>query len=197
MPWRRLGSVGNPQISSKDRLRTFDWLPGGPVPRLARSTAVHLRPFNRTTPDATMTLPSTSSPISAHAAAELLAIVVAANGSIDASELAELERLGAFERLRLPRAKFMRLADAALNDIGLVLSRRRWLGSRERARMLALQLQVRDRAEQLTIARLAAAVITADGRVTPDERQVYGALLSAWGLSHGMVTHAIMTERLH
>ena len=143
------------------------------------------------------TTPSTAAPITAHAAAELLAIVVAANGSIDARELAELERLRAFERLRLPRARFLRLADAALEDIGLPLARRRWLGSRERARMLQLQLQVRDRAEQLTVARLAAAVITADGRVTPDERQVYGALLAAWGLSHNMVAHAIMTERMH
>jgi tellurite resistance protein len=144
-----------------------------------------------------MALSSPSSPIATQAAAELLAIVVAANGSIDACELAELERLRAFERLRLTRARFLRMADAALEDIGLTLSRRRWLGARERSRILALQLQVRDRAEQLTVARLAAAVITADGRVTPDERQVYGALLAAWGLSHGMVAHAIMADKVH
>jgi hypothetical protein len=47
------------------------------------------------------------------------------------------------------------------------------------------------------VCRLSAAVITADGRVTPDERLVCASLLSQWGVSDTLVTHVIMRDRGH
>jgi hypothetical protein len=63
--------------------------------------------------------------------------------------------------------------------------------------MLALQQAVVDPELRLLVCRLAAAVITADGRVTDDERQIYAWLLGQWGVTQTMVTHAIMRDRWH
>lgn len=48
------------------------------------------------------------------------------------------------------------------------------------SRLLALQEAVVDPGLRLLVYRLSAAVITADGRVTTDERLVYKSLLSQW-----------------
>jgi hypothetical protein len=54
---------------------------------------------------------------------------------------------------------------------------------------------VADPAQRLLLCRLAAAVITADGCVTKDERTVYARMLSHWGISDAMVTQAILCDR--
>lgn len=129
--------------------------------------------------------------------AMLLAIVVSANGRIDAREVAELERLQAFDRLRVRRDRFLDAAESALEEIGVPLSRTQWLRLSDRSLMMALQLAVVDPGQRLLVCRLSAAVITADGRVTGDERQVYSSLLGHWGVTQTMVAHAIMRDHLH
>jgi hypothetical protein len=129
--------------------------------------------------------------------AKLLAIVVSANGRIDTRELAELDRLQAFDRLRVPRARFLDAAESALDEIGVPLSRTQWLRFSDRSLMMALQRAVPEPGHRLLVCRLSAAVITADGRVTGDERQVYASLLGHWGVTQTMVAHAIMRDHLH
>jgi uncharacterized tellurite resistance protein B-like protein len=141
-------------------------------------------------------MPSTV-PAAVDAAASLLSIVVSANGRIDPREVAELDRLHAYERLGTRREKLLALADAALEEIGLPLSQSQMLRLSDRSRLLALQLAVADPALRLLVCRLSAAVITADGRVTGDERCVYASLLSQWGVTHTMVAHAIMRDSRH
>lgn len=129
--------------------------------------------------------------------AMLLAIVVSANGRIDAREVVELERLRAFERLGVRRDRFLHAAEAALQEIGLPLSQTQWLRFGDRSRMVDLQQAVSHPGERLLVCRLSAAVITADGKVTGDERQVYASLLSQWGVTQTMVAHTIMRDHLH
>lgn len=129
--------------------------------------------------------------------AMLLAIVVAANGRIDGRELAELERLHAFERLGVGRDRFLSAAKAALQDVGVPLSQSRFLRPSDWSLMVALQAAVHDPRRRLLVCRLSAAVITADGRITSDERQVYAALLGHWGVTQPMVAQAIRRDHLH
>jgi hypothetical protein len=143
-----------------------------------------------------ITLPSTAIRPS-DAAATLLAIVVSANGRVDPREVAELDRLRAYERLGVQRQDFLELAEAAVEEIGRPLSRTHWLRSSDQSRMLALQQAVEDRELRLLVCRLSAAAITADGCVTGDERQVYASLLGQWALTQSMVAHAIMRDQCH
>lgn len=127
----------------------------------------------------------------------LLAIVVAANGRVDAREVAALDRLNAYERLGVQRDWFLGITHAALEEIGTRLSQTRWLRWDDRWRVCALQQAVVDPGRRLLVCRLSAAVITADGRVTDEERQVYSLLQDGWGVTQAMVTKAIMRDPLH
>jgi uncharacterized tellurite resistance protein B-like protein len=131
------------------------------------------------------------------AAASLLAIVLSANGRIDARELAELDRLRAYERVGIAREDFLALADSALQSIGLPLSRTQGLRRDDRTHLLALQLAVTEPALRLLVCRLASAVIKADGQVTADEQLVYTLLLAQWGVTDTMVAHASMRDFAH
>ena len=145
----------------------------------------------------TTTTPTTSTAAARDAATSLLAIVVSANGRVDPREVAELDRLGAFERLGIRREDFLARAEAALEEIGRPLSQSQWLRASDCSRILALQQAISDRALRLLVCRLCAAVITADGRVTGGERQVYEFLLGQWALTPTMVAHATMRDQWH
>jgi len=118
--------------------------------------------------------------------AMLLAIVVSANGRIDAREVAELERLQAFDRLGVRRDRFLDVAESALEEFGAPLSQTQGMRLSDRSLMIALQLAVGGPEHRLLVCRLSAAVITADGRVTGDERQVYASLLGHLGVTQTM-----------
>lgn len=57
------------------------------------------------------------------ATASLVAIVVSASGRIEAREVAKRDRLHADGRLGIERENFMALAEPALEEVGLALSR--------------------------------------------------------------------------
>jgi hypothetical protein len=141
-------------------------------------------------------LPATATRAS-DAAAALLAIVVSAKGRVGSREIAELDRLHAYERLGVQRQDFLELAEAAVEEIGRPLSRTHCLRSGDLSRMLALQRAVADRELRLLVCRLSAAVITANGCVTGEERQVYASLLGQWSLTHSMVANAIRHDQYH
>lgn len=124
--------------------------------------------------------------------ARLLALLVSADGVFDDSALRRLDELHAFDQLGVRRARFVRLVRDALqagphaDDFGLRPG--------ESARLEQLMAGVTDPAEQLQLCRLAAAVITADGRITGDERTVYRHMLARWGIDDRMVAQAILRD---
>lgn len=58
----------------------------------------------------------------------------------------------------------------------------------------ALLDRVDDMTRRVLVCRLAAAVITADGCVSVDERMVYCHVLGRWHVSQSMVTQAILHD---
>lgn len=128
------------------------------------------------------------------AAASVLALVVAANGRIDSREMQTLDDLQAFERLGVRRERFVELARACVDDVGSTPCESAWLGSPALAYIDALLDRVDDAAHRVLVCRLAAAAITADGRVSTDERMVYNHMLGRWRVSQDMVTQAILHD---
>jgi tellurite resistance protein len=128
------------------------------------------------------------------ASARLLAMVVAANGRVDARELRALDRLDAFARIGISREQFVTLARRRVDDFGAGLSQRGWLRITDQIRIDRLAESIDDPRQRITLARMAAAVITADGAVSPDERKVYEYVLGRWHLSSSMVTQAILRD---
>lgn len=129
------------------------------------------------------------------AAASVLALMVAANGRIDAREMRALDGLDAFTRIGIRRARFVDLAQGCLDDIGSSLCECSWLRTPALSYIDALIDRVEDPRERLLLCRLAAAVITADGVVSVDERMVYSHVLARWHISQHMVTQAILHDK--
>ena len=128
------------------------------------------------------------------AAASVLALMVAANGRIDPREMQRLDELQAFERLGIRRERFLDLARGCLDDVGSTLCECSWLRSPALAYIDALLDRVDDPAHRMLVCRLAAAVITADGCISVDERMVYDHVLGRWRVSRSMVTQAILHD---
>jgi tellurite resistance protein len=129
-------------------------------------------------------------PHDAEPLARLLALVVASNGRVDPRELSMLDQLDAFARLGVSRTRVVGLAQDCVREDGVAppAAGGPWsLGE--------LLDAVSDPAQQLLVCRLAAAVVTADGCVTLDERVVYTRMLARWGISEAMVTRAILSDR--
>lgn len=131
------------------------------------------------------------------APARVLALMVAANGRFDPKELETLEGLHAFERLSVPRERFERLVEDCLKSVGHALGECSWLRAPDQDYINRLLDAVVDPKQRLLLCRLAAAVITADGRVTNDERLVYEHALTHWHVSAAMVAQAIREDALH
>lgn len=136
-------------------------------------------------------------PAPGEARAHALAMIVAANGRIDARELGALDELQAFQRIGVSRERFVAIARACLADVGMHLQDRSWLCADHLFYIDALLDAVQDADDRLLVCRLAAAVITADGRVTHDERLVYDHALARWRISQSDVTQAIRNDRRH
>lgn len=123
----------------------------------------------------------------ADAAARVLAAMVAANGRVDRRELQALDTLDAFGQLGLDRERFVALAEEG------VASRAEapWAAMEPPLSLLAA---VTDRAQRLRLCRLAAAVITADGEVSPAERMAYERVLAHWCITPQMVRSEIRRQ---
>ncbi len=130
----------------------------------------------------------------AEALASVLAVMVAANGRVDERELRTLDGLDAFRRIGVTRERFVDLAHTCLKDIGASLGETPWLRASELLYLDGLLNKVREPSQRLLVCRLAAAVITADGRVTTDERMVYAYALAYLCISHKMVSQAILND---
>ena len=136
-------------------------------------------------------------PSDRHSAARVLALIIGANGSVKDCELKTHETLNAFERLDLGRRQFLRLAKESLDDVGQSLSARGHLQPVDVLCFNELLDQVRDRRQRLLVCRLAAAVVTADGRVCPAERSAYEHMLARWHVSTSQVSQAVLDDAAH
>ncbi|MBX3608210.1 MAG: TerB family tellurite resistance protein [Piscinibacter sp.] len=128
------------------------------------------------------------------AAARVLAVMVAANGHIDPRELQVLDDLEAYARLGVGRERFAVLVRECLDEVGIGLAECSWLRAGDQAYVDALLEAVPDPRQRLLLCRLAAAVVTADGHVSSDERLVYDHALAYWHISRSMVTEAILQD---
>lgn len=129
------------------------------------------------------------------APARVLALMVAANGRVDDWELRMLDELGAWERVGVEPERFRSLAQEGVQAFSGRLRDRVLLSHADRRFVDRLLAQVTDARERLTVCRLAAAVITADGRVTADERLLFDHVLDTWNINHRMIADAILAER--
>lgn len=131
---------------------------------------------------------------SAEPSAQLLALLVSADGCFDDSALRRLDELRAFDQLGVRRAHFVRLVRDSLRHDPSPHADDLWLRSSEWAHVEQLMAGITDPAERLQLCRLAAAVIPADGRITGDERTVYRHMLARWGIDDRMVAQAILHD---
>ncbi|MDH4289488.1 MAG: TerB family tellurite resistance protein [Aquincola sp.] len=132
--------------------------------------------------------------ICSDAGARLLAMVVSADGRVDARELQALDLLDAFSRIGISRHRFATLARRRIEDFGAGLSQRGWLRITEQVQIDRLAGSIDDPQQRILLARMAAAVITADGAVSRVERRVYEHLLDCWQLGSTAVTQAILHD---
>ncbi|MBL8328982.1 MAG: TerB family tellurite resistance protein [Rubrivivax sp.] len=132
--------------------------------------------------------PLTDSP---EALARALALFVISDATIHPAEIDTLEDLDAFRRIGLSKPRFMELAREMQQRMEADRRSAPDLGSVE-----AVMAAVRSPELRLLVARLAAAVVTADGRVEGLERMVYDHMLLRWGLSQSRVAQAIREDRM-
>ncbi|PZP93881.1 MAG: hypothetical protein DI587_27090 [Variovorax paradoxus] len=113
-------------------------------------------------------------------AGRALAVLVTANGRLDARALAALDRLQAFERLALDRQRFVEVAHACAHDLGAQLCECSWLRDHDMACIDAWLDPQLDPQTRLLICRMAFAAIASDGCVSDDERLVFEHVLARW-----------------
>ena len=131
----------------------------------------------------------------AESAACVLAAVVAAKGYVDDREIQRLAELDAFRRLGVTRERFTDLARDCVAEFGASLCEVSWLRAEQRTYLDRLLEAVDSRPQRLLVCRLAAAVVTADGCVTQDERLVYDHARARWHITQDMVTQAILHDQ--
>ena len=128
------------------------------------------------------------------APARALALLLAANGQLGPHEWRELERLRAFRRLGVSSARFRELLEHCSADVGASLCGRSWLRAAEADYVNAVLDAVTDEAARVLVLQLSMAVITADGRISRDERMVYLHGQARWGISPHRVMHAMVVD---
>jgi hypothetical protein len=127
--------------------------------------------------------------------ARVLALVLIADTELGPEELLALDELSVCDRIGIPRKEFMDIS----RDYGAQLAQR--MGPKDSLRLSdptlvdELLAGVSNYGLRLLVARLAAGLIVADGRVSGTERRLYLHMLSRWGLSERLVTEAIRAER--
>lgn len=138
--------------------------------------------------------PTTDSPA---AMAQVLAMVMATSPGLDAREVDMLERLDAFRRIGLSENTFLRIARDCQRGACQGLARHQSLYPDDLEAIDEILDRVHDAGLRLLVCRLAGCVVTADGRVSEVERQVYDRMLARWGYTRASLARAILTERVH
>ncbi len=130
-------------------------------------------------------------------AARVLALLIAAEDDGEASKTQVLDQLDAWRRIGVSRSRFVRL----VHDCHARLDERQheapWMPLSDLLQFDRVLDCVDDPELRLMVCRLAAGVITADGRVSQAERLLYDHTLARWHISNSQVTQAILRDRLH
>jgi hypothetical protein len=129
------------------------------------------------------------------AMARVLALFVLSDAQVHPAEINMLGALGAFQRLGVSRTRFNDLVlrlRRELDEQGLTGS---WHNGPDALMVDRALSAVQNPAKRLLVARFAAAVMTADGRVEGYERQIYQLMLLRWKLTQADVTQAILDDR--
>lgn len=137
------------------------------------------------------TLP-TDSP---EALARVLAMMIVTDAELDPRELDMLEELDAFGRIGIEREGFRATAQQYCAELGARMGDRAWLQLSDVMLIDEILRPVQGAAQRLLVARLCAAIITADGRVHDIERLVFDHMLARWGLTRAAVSRAILADR--
>lgn len=137
------------------------------------------------------TLP-TDSP---EAMARVLAMMIVTDTELDPRELDMLEQLDAFDRIGITRDDFRATARHYCAELGSRMGDRAWLQLSDVVLIDEILRPVQGTAQRLLVARLSAAIITADGRVHDIERLVFDHMLARWGLTRAAISRAILADR--
>jgi hypothetical protein len=129
-------------------------------------------------------------------AARVLAYLMAAEADGEACKTKVLDELDAWSRIGVSRTRFLRLVHECQARLD-THEDAAWLPVAHRLQMDRVLDSVDDPELRLMVCRLAASVITADGRVGEVERQLYDHTLARWRIDSNQVTKAILADRLH
>jgi hypothetical protein len=131
------------------------------------------------------------------AMARVLAMVMASHSRLDQRELRLLEGLGAFKRIGVSETEFLHIARQLRHGVFQSLPEHAWLHLDDLEAVDTILDGVHDHGHRLLLCRLAACVITADGRVEGLERTLYERMLLRWGHTPSSVAQAILAAHMH
>jgi hypothetical protein len=114
------------------------------------------------------------------APAQVLALILSADGSVSERALGLLGDFGAFGLLGVSRRRFVELARDCSCKIDPGLCERSWLSDEDIACTEALLDAVRQPDDRILVCRLAAAAMEDDGLVTHGARLVFDHALAHW-----------------
>ena len=134
---------------------------------------------------------------SPQAMARVLALVVSHDSRVKASEREMLDPLGAFERIGVDADDFDEYVEHGSIDTA---ARHRagsaaFLGWRDIEHIEQALSGVQEPSHRLMLCRLAAGVITADGRVSDIERLAFQHMCNRWGYTSSDIARAIREDR--
>lgn len=118
--------------------------------------------------------------VESEAPAQVLALILSADGSVSERALGLLDDLGAFGLLGVSRQRFVELARDCSCTIDPGLCEHSWLSDDDIVRTEALLDAVSQPEDRLLICRLAAAAMEDDGLVTHGARLVFDHALAHW-----------------
>lgn len=131
------------------------------------------------------------------AARVLASLMAAEDGSSKATKTKVLDELDAWQRIGVSRARFHRLVQDCHMRIDEQQHDAPWLPLADMLQIDRCLDRVSDPELRLMVCRLAASLITADGRVSEAERLLYDHTLARWRITTAQVTQAILHDRLH
>jgi hypothetical protein len=128
--------------------------------------------------------------VEAEAPAQVLALILSADGSLNERALGLLDDLGAFGLLGVSRARFVELARDCSCKIAPGLCESSWLSDEGIAQTEGLLDAVRQPGDRILVCRLAAAAMEDDGLVTHGARLVFDHALAHWRIDQASLSQA-------
>jgi uncharacterized tellurite resistance protein B-like protein len=134
---------------------------------------------------------------SPQAAARIVALTLVADGHVSSTELAVLERVGAYRQLGITVAEMQTVLQDFCEDL-LAGHRSTWTDAChiEPRTLAQLMAEIDDPALRMSVLRLCVAVAEADDHVADGESIVLVAAVENWGLHRQMLEERSVPEEL-